>query len=124
MTLPFCPTVGPHFIISPIASQEVVINRTFTLSCSAEGFPRPYLVWFMNNTLINNGLTDVQESMNINSSTLIISNADLNDSGIYYCQAVSSEFPDLNITSTVAIIAVVGKFINNIKQAIFSVQYW
>ena len=124
VTSPFCPTVGPHFIVNPTDSQEVVINRTFTLRCSAEGFPRPYITWFMNNTIISDGLTDVQESMNVNSSTLIISNADLNDSGMYYCQAVSSEFPDLNISSTVAVIAVVGKFINNNMQASFSVQYW
>ena len=121
ISLPFYPTVGPRFIINPIASQEVVINGTLILSCSAEGFPIPSIIWFMNNTMIDDGLTDVSESININSSTLMISNADLNDSGMYYCQAVSSEFPELNITSTVAIIAVVGKFINIIKQVIISV---
>ena len=120
MSLLFFPTVGPHFIINPIASQEVVINETLILSCSAEGFPIPSIVWFMNNTVIDDELTDVNESINVNSSTLIISNADLHDSSMYYCQAVSSEFPDLNITSTVAIIVVVGKFINNINRSVGS----
>ena len=66
----------------------------------------------MNNTMISNGMTDIKGSMNVNSSTLIISNANFNDSGMYYCQAVSSEFPDLNVTSTTAIVTVVGKLVN------------
>ena len=67
----------------------------------------------MNNTMISNGITNVQESMNVNSSTLMISNATFNDSGMYYCQAESSEFPDLNVTSTTANITVVGKLVKN-----------
>ena len=105
-------TVGPHFITNPTASQEVIINREFRLTCSAEGFPIPSIVWFMNNTMISNGMTIVQSTLNVNSSTLIISNANFNDSGMYYCQAVSSEFPDLNVTSTTAIVTVVGKLVN------------
>ena len=66
----------------------------------------------MNNTMISNGMTIVQSTLNVNSSTLIISNANFNDSGMYYCQAVSSEFPDLNVTSTTAIITVVGKLVD------------
>ena len=105
-------TVGPHFITNPTASQKVVINRKVRLTCSAEGFPIPSIVWFMNNTMIGNGMTIVQSTLNINSSTLIISNANFNDSGMYYCQAVSSEFPDLNVTSTTAIFTVVGKLVD------------
>ena len=66
----------------------------------------------MNNTMISNGMTDIKGSMNVNSSTLIISNANFNDSGMYYCQAESSEFPDVNVTSTTAIVTVVGKLVN------------
>ena len=66
----------------------------------------------MNNTMISNGMTIVQSTINVNSSTLIISNANFNDSGMYYCQAVSNEFPDLNVTSTTAIITVVGKLVD------------
>ena len=66
----------------------------------------------MNNTVISNGMTIVQSTINVYSSTLIISNANFNDSGMYYCQAVSSEFPDLNVTSTTAIITVVGKLVD------------
>ena len=100
-------TVGPRFIVNP-TSQEVVINGTFMLSCRAEGFPRPSIVWYINGTVISDGVTSVEEPMNV-TSTLTISNASFDCSGTYYCQAVSSEFPDLNVTSDVAIIAVVGK---------------
>ena len=104
-------TVGAHFIVNPIAIQEVVINGTFTLSCSVEGFPRPFIVWYMNDTVISDGVTNVEEPMNVNRSTLTISDAGFNYSGMYYCQAVSNEFADLNVTSTVAIITVVGKLV-------------
>ena len=68
----------------------------------------------MNNTMISNGMTIVQSTLNVNSSTLIISNANFNDSGMYYCQAVSSEFPDVNVISTIAIVTIVGELINTI----------
>ena len=107
----FLLTVGPHFIVNPIAIQEVVINGTFILSCSAEGFPRPSIVWYMNDTVISDGVTSVEEPMNVNRSMLTISNAGFNYSVMYYCQAVSNEFVNLNVTSTVAIISVVGKLV-------------
>ena len=108
----FLSLVGPYFIINPIDNQEVVINGTITLTCSAEGFPISSVVWFMNNTVISNGMSNVGLTMNINSSTLIISNANFDDSGIYYCQAVSNEFSDVNVTSTIANITVVGELVN------------
>ena len=85
-----------------------MINGEFSLTCSAEGFPRPSIIWFMNNTMISSGVSDVNTSMTI-TSTLTISNANFNDSGMYYCQAESSEFTNLNVTSGVGIITVVGK---------------
>ena len=104
-------TVGPRFITNLEANQEVVINGEFNLTCSAEGFPRPSIIWFMNNTMISSGVSDVNMSMTVLTSTLTISNANFNDSGMYYCQAESSEFTDLNVTSRVGIITVtvVGK---------------
>ena len=107
----FLPTVGPHFITDPVSSQEVLIDGEFSLTCSAEGFPRPSIVWFMNNTMIINGVSDLNILMNVAGSTLTASNASFNDSGVYYCQAVSSEFMDINVTSGVAIITVVGKLV-------------
>ena len=95
--------------MNPVASQEVLINAEFSLTCRSEGFPRPSIIWFMNNTMISNGVSDVNMSMTVLASTLTISNANFNDSGMYYCQAVSSEFTNLNVTSGIGIITVVGK---------------
>ena len=95
-------------------SQEVVINGTFTLTCIAEGFPTPAIIWFMNNTMISDGVSDVDMAMNVRTSTLTISNASFSDSGMYYCEAESSEFVGLNVTSGIANIAVVGKLVNDI----------
>ena len=102
-------TVGPHFIIDPVVNQEVLIDGEFNLTCVSEGFPRPSITWFMNSTMINNGVSNFNISMNTLSSTLTKFNASINDSGIYYCQAVSSEFSGLTVLSDVAIITVVGK---------------
>ena len=114
-------TVSPRFITNPEASQEVVINGGFSLTCTAEGFPRPSIIWFMNDTMISNGVSDFNTSMTVLTSTLTISNANFNDSGMYYCQAVSSEFADLNVTSGVGIIAVVGKIVYYLPIVITSV---
>ena len=92
-----------------MGSQEVVINGTFTLTCIAEGFPTPSIIWFMNGTMISNGVSNVT-AMNVRNSTLRISNANFSDSGMYYCEAVSSEFSGLNVISGIVNITVVGKF--------------
>ena len=99
-----------------MASQEVVINGEFNLICSAEGFPRPSIVWFMNNTMISDGVSDDNTSMTVLSSTVTISNASFNDSGMYYCQVVSSEVADLNMTSGIGNITVVGKLVNDVIE--------
>ena len=67
----------------------------------------------MNDSVISSGVINVEETMNVNRSTLTIFDAGFEYSGMYYCQAVSSEFPDLNVTSTVGIITVVGKVVND-----------
>ena len=103
-----------------MASQEVVANGEFNLTCKAEGFPRPSIIWFMNNTIISDGVSDVNDSITVITSTLKISNANLNDSGMYYCQSVSSEFADLNVTSGIGIITVVGKLSINYYYALCS----
>ena len=82
------------------------------MNCQAEGFPRPSITWFMNNTMISNGVTNDDASTTVISSTLMVSNANFDDSGMYYCQATSIEFPGLLVNSTVAMITVVGKLIN------------
>ena len=62
--------------------------------------------------MISNGVSNVNMSITALSSTLTISNTNFNDAGMYYCQAVGSEFADLNVTSGIGIITVIGKFVN------------
>ena len=82
------------------------------LHCSAKGYPRPIIWWYMNNMFITVGVTSVQ-SITVNNSTLTISNVGFNDSGVYYCRAWNNV---THVTSRVAIITVVGKLVNDIKQ--------
>ena len=108
----FLLTVGPRFIVNPTARQDIVINGTFMLHCSAEGFPGPSIWWYMSDKIITVGVTSVAEPINVNNSTLTISNVGFNDSGVYYCRAVNNV---TLVTSTLANITVVGKLVNDIK---------
>ena len=83
------------------------------LHCSAEGFPRPGILWYMINKIITVGVTSVAEPMYVNNSTLTISNVGFNDSGVYCCRAWNNV---TLVTSRVANITVVGKLVNDIKQ--------
>ena len=65
----------------------------------------------MNNKFITVGVTSVAEPMNVNNSTLMISNVGFNDSGVYHCRAWNTV---THVTSRVAIITVVGKLVNDI----------
>ena len=61
--------------------------------------------------LITVGMTSVAEPMNVNNSTLTISNVGFNNSGVYYCRAWNNV---TLVTSRVANITVVGKFVTMI----------
>ena len=103
----FMPTVRPYFIIHPVASQEVEVNQEISLTCAAEGFPRPLIQWFINSNGNYNGVTNTAISRDILYSTLNISSATLSDTGIYYCIAMSAEF-DVYTWSTISRVTVVG----------------
>jgi len=92
--------------------QEVVIENSFTLDCTAEGFPRPYIRWYLNNTIITNSsnrdIADIS-SMDSITSTLTVMIAEFNDSGVYYCEAVSSQSGLAAVNSDMVNITVVGE---------------
>ena len=92
-----------------MTSQEVEINEEVNLTCSAEAFPRPSIHWFIDGNFINSGVVNTPVSRNILNSTLIISNASLNDAGFYYCSARITEFAIDIAWSTRSEIIVVGK---------------
>ena len=107
----FLSTVGPVFTTDPIA-QEVVIENSFTLDCTAEGFPRPSIQWYLNNTIITDSSNRVivnTTSMNSITSTLTVMMAEFNDSGVYYCEAVSSQSGLATVNSDMVNITVVGE---------------
>ena len=103
-------TVGPVFTTHPM-NQEEVINNSFTLQCTAEGFPTPSIQWYLNNTMITNTsnryIVDTT-SMNSITSILIVIMADFTDTGLYHCEANSSVFVD-NVKSDMMNISVVGE---------------
>ena len=106
----FLLTVGPRFIIYPVASQEVEINEEINLTCVAEAFPRPSINQFKDGFVVLNRIViETVISSNTLSSTLIISNASLNDAGFYYCSAINPEFTIDIAWSPRSDLTVVGK---------------
>ncbi|XP_065906524.1 uncharacterized protein [Dysidea avara] len=102
--------VGPVFTTHPM-NQEEVINDSFTLQCTAEGFPTPSIQWYLDNTMITNSsnrsIVDTT-SMNSITSILRVIMADFTDTGLYHCEANSSVFVD-NVNSDMMNITVVER---------------
>ena len=104
-------TVGPVFTTHPM-NQEEVINNSFTLQCTAEGFPTPSIQWYLNNTMITNTSNRyIVETTSMNSITSILRviMANFTDTGLYHCEANSSVFVD-NVKSDMMNISVVGEY--------------
>ena len=82
-----------------VGNIGVNINEPFTLTCSANGYPRPELSWRNSNGQLSNG-TDVtivvtgpqtlSNGLQLVESTLTVSNTGLDYNGSYLC-VVSSE---------------------------------
>ena len=57
---------------------EVSVTQTITLTCLADGFPKPSYAWKFNGRL--NG---------VKQNTFTLTNADVNDAGSYTCVAAN-----------------------------------
>lgn len=99
--------MGPVFTSSPM-EQEIMIGNSFTLEFIAEGFPRPSIQWYHNDTMItdSNNINDDTSVTNSISSTLTVMKANSRHSGGYFCQAQSSSV----VKSDVVNVTVVGEY--------------
>ena len=96
---------------NPIA-QRPTLSEAFFLSCVATGFPAPdTITWFHNRTLVDNSFMITTHTVDVYTtrSILLISSAQAEHSGDYYCIADSPRQVYSNVTSETAIIAVLSK---------------
>ena len=95
-------TVGPVIVTSP-QTQNVTAGQSFTLTCIATGNPVPNIEWTLNGVPYVRNYSDttiIVTGVSYNASVLEVSNATVNDTGIYQCIAtnvVSSDTKDVNV---------------------------
>ena len=99
--------VVPSITTDP-SSKNVSLNGNVNLTCEAVGFPIPYILWFHNDSVaVDSQVISVPVANNrAVTSTLTIVMAMVNDSGNYFCQALSSAG---SMTSQVARVLVQSK---------------
>jgi peroxidase len=74
----------PTIIHSPASQTDVEKGQTIRLSCVAGGFPRPSFAWFKDGGRLSSAHSRYKIEDN---GTLVITNAQLADSGHYRCSA-------------------------------------
>ena len=96
-------TVGPVIVTIP-QTQNVTAGQSFTLTCNATGKPVPNIEWTLNGVpyvIRNYSDTTINVTgLSYNASVLKVSNATINDTGIYQCIAtnvVSRDTVDANV---------------------------
>ena len=92
-------------IVTSPQTQNVTAGQSFSLTCNATGNPVPNIEWKLNgasNGIRNSSETTINtiEGLSFNTSVLEVSNATINDTGIYQCIAtnvVSNDTQDANV---------------------------
>ncbi|XP_061527084.1 uncharacterized protein igsf9b [Phycodurus eques] len=79
-------TAPPVFIKTPPSFVEVLLGDSLTLSCGAQGNPRPTVVWHKDETPI-----DKREKIKVLNGTLSLASATRSVSGVYKCHVSNSE---------------------------------
>ena len=87
-------------------TQNVTAGQPIILTCQATGYPVPSIEWTLNGTI--NIIADppvtiinIVEGSRSNTSILLVSNAMINDTGIYQCIAtniVNNDTQDAYVT--------------------------
>ena len=97
-------TVATVIVTGP-QTQNVTAGQSFILTCNATGYPVPSIEWTLNGTsyIIDPSVTTItpMEGLRSNASVLAVSNAMVNDTGIYQCIAtnvVNTDTQDANVT--------------------------
>ena len=92
--------------------EEAFVGTSLNLSCSADGFPAPNIMWYYQGMI-----SEIVNSRNSTyiESTIVITDLMLSNGGNYSCEidSMASTMPS-NMTATVAVIE--GKM-NNIQVA-------
>ena len=80
-------------IVTGPQTQNVTAGQSFNLICNATGYPVPSIEWTLNGTsyIIDPSVATITptEGLRSNSSVLLVSNAMVNDTGIYQCIATN-----------------------------------
>ena len=70
-----------------VSEPDVVVNRSITLACPASGIPLPAVTWYKEDTRITANGTRI---LILDAGwRLQLLNAEVNDAGRYYCQALN-----------------------------------
>uniref|UniRef100_A0AAY4E811 receptor protein-tyrosine kinase n=1 Tax=Denticeps clupeoides TaxID=299321 RepID=A0AAY4E811_9TELE len=83
-----------------LTSQEVNISSTLTLTCLAQGVPRPMITWYKNEIPVREG-----PGITLRDGVLVIQRVKKDDEGKYECRASNHE----GEVKTSAVISVLGE---------------
>ena len=102
-------SVIPEFSLDP-ADVNVTVTEQLELMCTADGFPRPAIVWQHNGSAVETDsrviITDTLSGLVI-TSKLVVMNTTSNDSGDYVCVETSTAFND--VFSDTALVLIQGE---------------
>ena len=98
--------VAPQFINEPQDVEEF-IGTAVNLSCSADGFPVPDIMWYFQGMVFANETVN-STSSTYTESTIVINSLMLSDGGSYTCE-INSEASTMPSTSTATVAVIGGK---------------
>ncbi|XP_063315398.1 myosin light chain kinase, smooth muscle-like [Pelobates fuscus] len=80
----------PPIFSLPLKDQAEVVGSSACLQCNIEGFPDPEVLWFHDDSPVQESSRFQIDYEDTGSCSLVISNVSPSDSGIYTCRALNS----------------------------------